>query len=121
RATAAGQSVLPELALEGGERLARFEFAAPVRDLTLLSATACPAETDPACEDWRELGVCLAPRQMLALGAGFYPRAAADAGVWMGKTAALRLARAQREVTLVLAAVAQSWTRPVVDARTGAR
>lgn len=120
RAIAAGQSVVPEMVLEGGQRLARFEFAAPVRDVTLLAATACPAETDPACEDWRELGVCLKPRQKLLLGAGFYPRAAADAGVWMGKTAALRLAGAQREVTLVLAAVAQSWTRPVVDARAGA-
>jgi hypothetical protein len=85
--------VLPETRQMGRWRMAAFSFAEPVRDITLLSGTGCPADTDPASEDRRELGVCLGDSGPLQLGQGFYPRSPSDDGVWMGKAAALRLER----------------------------
>jgi Hint domain len=93
RALASGETVLPEIRRAGRSRLAAFRFSAPVRDILLLSGTACPADTDPASEDRRELGVCVAESDHLQLGQGFYPRGEGDAGVWMGRSGALQLER----------------------------
>ena len=93
RAVAAGQTVLPEIRPMGRWRMAAFSFAEPVQDITLLSGTASPADTDPDSEDRRELGVCLEETDRVQLGQGFYPRSPGDDGVWMGKAAALRLER----------------------------
>ena len=117
RAVAAGQSVVPEIERASERRVARFAFARPVRELVLLAATACPADTDPDSADRRELGICLGAMAGVRLGAGWHERAAADAGSWMGARAALTLHRAQSELALPLAAVAQSWAPPPVDAR----
>ncbi len=116
RAIAAGQTVLPEIHRSGQGRMAAFNFAGPVRDITLLSSTACPADTDPQSEDRRELGVCLGETDRLALGQGFYPRSPSDDGVWMGRTATLRLKRPAAALALPLAAIVQSWVRPAIDA-----
>jgi hypothetical protein len=112
RAVAAGQSVLPEIQLQGRWRMARFHFARDVQEITLLSGTACPADTDPDSEDRRELGVCVEASDALALGQGFYPRGVGDDGLWMGKAAALRLAQPDTALTLALAAIVQSWVKP---------
>jgi hypothetical protein len=80
---------------------------------------ASPADTDPASQDRRELGVCLDIAGDMQLGQGFYPRDVQDDGIWMGRVAALRLPRPEAEFTLPLAAIAQSWVRPV-DAKGGA-
>jgi hypothetical protein len=111
RAVAGGQGALAEITRLGRWRMARFCFAAPVRELTLLSGVACPADTDPDSEDRRELGVCLDQIGGIRLGAGFYPRAPADDGHWMGRVAALHLDAPAMEVTLPLAAIVQSWVR----------
>ena len=119
RAVAAGQSVVPSIVANGRWRMARFVFPCPVREITLLSAVASPADTDPASQDRRELGVCLDIAGDMQLGQGFYPRDVQDDGIWMGRVAALRLPRPEAEFTLPLAAIAQSWVRPV-DAKGGA-
>jgi hypothetical protein len=108
--------VLPEIRRKGRWRMAAFTFAAPVRDITLLSSTACPADTDPDSEDRRELGVCLGRADRLSLGQGFYPRGTSDDGVWMGKTGALQMHEPGTTLTLSLAAIVQSWVRPPIDA-----
>ncbi len=113
RAVAAGHTAIPEISTARGGRLARFVFPAPVRAVTLLSAVSSPADTDPACEDRRELGVCLALAAGVELGQGFHPRGAQDDGVWMGRAATLNLPRAAADFTLPLAAIAQSWVKPV--------
>jgi hypothetical protein len=119
RAVAGGRTLTPEMARDGQRRIARFALPGPVRTVTLLSTVVSPADTDPESEDRRELGVCLAPDDGLRLGQGFHPRAAGDAGVWMGRVARLHLAEPRAELTLSLAAVMQSWVRPAVDARAG--
>lgn len=116
RGVAAGQSVVPEILRAETGRVARFDFAQPVRELILLSATATPADTDPESEDRRELGVCLGAVQGVQLGAGWQARAAGDAGTWMGARAALAWPRARATISLPLAAIAQSWHRHPVDA-----
>jgi hypothetical protein len=115
RAVGAGGEVQALIDWQDGRRRARFAFAAPVRALTLHSAAAAPAETDPDSEDWRELGVCLANAAGLRLVEGFYAPAPGDAGIWMGRTGRLELERPAREVSLSLAAVAPGWIRPVID------
>ena len=117
RAVAAGQGVTPEFSKAGRWRMARFNFPQPVRDITLLANAAAPADTDPDSADRRELGICLGEMRGVRLGAGWQPRAAGDEGVWMGRKAELRLTRARREILLPLAAVAQTWVRPMVDWR----
>ncbi len=113
RAMAPVGEVVARISRVGHWRVARFNFAAPVRGITLLSSTACPADTDPASEDRRELGVCLECPGGVRLGQGFFPRAAADAGHWMGAVATLALDLPADELVLPLAAVVQSWVRPV--------
>jgi hypothetical protein len=108
---------MAEIQPAGEGRVARFAFPSPVRELVLLSATAAPADTDPESEDRRELGVCLAAIRGVALRAGWQARAVGDAGTWMGARAELGFTRARREISLPLAAVAQSWWRRPVDAR----
>jgi Hint domain len=111
RAVAAGRSAVPEILQAGEGRVAHFAFPAPVRELVLLSAIASPADTDPDSQDRRELGVCLAGMGGVRLGAGWHVRAAGDAGIWMGARAELALPRACADISLPLAAVAQSWRR----------
>ncbi len=112
-AVAAGHTVRAAITTAKHRRLARFVFPAPVRAVTLLSSVATPADTDPACEDRRELGVCLALKSGMEPGQGFYPRGARDEGIWMGRAATLRLPRAAAAFTLPLAAISQSWLKPV--------
>jgi hypothetical protein len=102
---------------DGAGGVAHFTFPVPVRELVLLSVTACPADTDPDSEDRRELGVCLAGMPGVRLGAGWQARAAGDEGHWMGARADLVLPRAHAKISLPLAAVAQSWGCRPVDAR----
>jgi len=111
RAVGGGQGALPEITRLGRWRMARFCFGRPVREVTLVSGVACPADTDPESEDRRELGVCLERAAGIRLGEGFYPRAAADDGHWMGRVAALHLDAPAMEVTLPLAAIVQTWVR----------
>jgi hypothetical protein len=116
RAVAAGQSVFPEITRGRAGRVARFAFAAPVRELVLLCATACPADTDPDSEDRREVGICCGTMRGVQLGAGWQARAVGDAGSWMGARAELAWRRARLHINLPLAAVARSWHRAAVDA-----
>lgn len=121
RALAGGQIFTPEVTREGEGRAAQFALPQKVRELVLLSTTACPADTDPESEDRRELGVCLGEMRGVQLAAGWQPRAAGDAGTWMGARATLVLPRAVAQVSLPLAATMQSWSpkpaRSPVDAR----
>jgi hypothetical protein len=111
-AFAGGKRFRAQITQEGHRRIAQFSFPRKLRDVTLLAATACPADTDPHSQDRRELGVCLAPVEDILLGPGFYPRAPADIGVWMGRSAALRLRMPAARLSLPLAAVMQSWRTP---------
>ncbi len=111
QAFAAGLAVWPEITRAGTRRLARFCFPRPMRHLTLLAPIAAPAETNPASDDWRDLSICLAPTPGLRLGVGWHPPAIGDTGSWMGARAELSLTQARAEVTLTLAAIAQSWAR----------
>lgn len=113
RAVGDGADALPKLRRHGRRRLARFTFPRPVRDVTLLSAIACPADTDPDSEDRRELGICLDEPRFARLGEGFYPRDLRDEGLWMGRQASLHLHAPAETFTLPLAAIVQSWVRPV--------
>ncbi len=111
RAMAEGQSAMAEISEAAQGQVARFVFPRPVRELVLLSTTATPADTDPESDDRRELGVCLGAMRGVELRAGWQARAVGDAGTWMGARAELGFTRARREISLPLAAVAQSWGR----------
>lgn len=88
-----------------------FVFERPVRELTLICPTVAPAETDPASQDRRALGLCLADSSGLQLGAGWLPRADGDVGTWMAASAQLSCVRARRQISLPIAAIPQSWFR----------
>jgi hypothetical protein len=111
KAFADGMTALPDITQAAGRRLARFSFPRPVRRLTLLSTTAAPAETEPESDDWRDLGICLAPMPGVRLGAGWHHASAGDEGAWMGTRAELAFTQARADITLTLAAIAQSWAR----------
>jgi hypothetical protein len=123
RAIAGEATVLPEITMRHGRRIVRFALPDASRDVTLLSGSASPADTDPESEDRRELGVCLA-RAVAgaggkpALGQGWLSRAATDKGVWMGRRSELVFAAPAETFTLTLAAIVQSWLPPV-DLRGG--
>jgi hypothetical protein len=87
-------------------------FARKERDIRLLAATHCPAETDPGSEGWRALSLCILPPAGAEPGPGRLGPAAEDRGVWMGRVAALRLQHPAAALTLRPAAVAQSWVPP---------
>lgn len=124
RGMAAGQTLLPEMLPAREGQVARFVFPSPVREMVLLCATSCPADTDPESDDRRDLGVCLGAARGVQLGAGWRERAVGDAGTWMGSRAMLGFARARRDISLPLAALVKRWGRvsgsknaePVVDA-----
>jgi hypothetical protein len=113
RALAGGQVFTPEIEQveqqAGQIRVARFTLPQKLRELELISTTACPADTDPESEDRRELGICLATMRGVQLGSGWQARATGDAGTWMGARATLVLPRAAANIRLPLAAIAQSW------------
>lgn len=114
RAVAAGVSVLPEIIRTGGAREMRLAFPVAARGLGLVAQTAAPAETDPDCEDRRQLGVCVAglPEGM-RWGEGWFEQAQGDAGIWMGAAGRLDFGGAIRQdLTLGLAAVIRSWVAP---------
>ena len=111
RALSGGMDVLPRFSRRGSWRFASFSFAKPVPGLTLLCSAVSPADTDPNCEDRRELGLCLGETSGLALGQGWLPRATGDAGVWMGRQADIVLERARRRVRLPVAALPRVWLR----------
>ena len=120
RAAAAGAAVLPEIVAAKAGQVAHFTFPRPAREVMLFSATSCPADTDPESDDRRELGICLGELgRGVYLGAGWQPRAAGDAGTWMGASAMLGFTRARRQISLNLAAVPCRWHREVVDGRRG--
>ncbi|MGE4482892.1 Hint domain-containing protein [Acidocella sp.] len=114
RAVGAGQDVLPRFSRKGRWRFASFSFAEPVRHLTLLCATAVPADTDPDSEDRRELGLCLGDVPGLRLGQGWLPPGLEDEGVWMAGRADLSYSRPRRQIRLPIAAVPRSWLHPAI-------
>ncbi len=114
RAVGDGADAVPKVVRTSTRRIARFAFAQPVKDITLLSATACPADTDPDSEDRRELGICLDEPGFARLGDGFYPRDPRDVGYWMGRQARLHLQAPAQKFALSLAAVVQSWVKEEV-------
>jgi hypothetical protein len=83
----------------------------------LLSSVASPADTDPDSEDRRELGICLDPSAKVRLGQGWHARAPEDAGIWMGRVSSVHLDQPVTELQLPIAAIMQSWVKPVVDAK----
>jgi hypothetical protein len=116
RAVANDITTMPDMTMVAGRRIARFALPAATSQLTLLSTTACPADTDPDSEDRRDLALCLrkarAGRAPARLGRGWLPRGSGDAGDWMGGSAELLLPPATDELTLSFAAVIRSWRPP---------
>ncbi len=113
RAVSGGLDVLPSFSRKGRWRYASFSFPEPVRHLTLLCATATPADTDPDSEDRRTLGLCLGETPGLTLGQGWLPRGLGDEGIWMAGRAEIFCDLARRHLRLPIAAVPQSWQRAV--------
>lgn len=112
RAVSGVHTALPNITSKGRWRYASFSFPEPVRHLTLLCATAAPADTDPESEDRRELGLCLGHARGLRLGQhGWLPRGQGDQGVWMASRAEIFCDHARRQIKLPIAAVPQSWRR----------
>lgn len=109
RAISPAGTVLPTVTTRAGRRTASLEFSRPVREILLLSNTACPADTNPDSRDRRELGLCLAATAPAELLEGWLPRAPGDEGTWMGRASRLRLHHPSMRIRLPLAAVVQSW------------
>jgi len=95
-----------------------FNLAAPGR-VHLMSPSASPAETDPASDDWRRLGVAVRAirfdGQALALdgqafGSGWRP--AEPGWRWSDGAGELRLGDGVGELVLDLAMVARRWLPP---------
>ena len=124
---ASGRRLVPELKLRGAARIARFALPPGIGRLLLLARSAAPAETDPESDDRRELSICSSrPQAVVAgaagestklrrpgLGAGWYSKAAGDAGIWMGGCGEILLPPGALELRLPLIAVARRWRRPV--------
>ena len=106
--------VAAKMSGQAGERVARFTVGRDAACMTLMARCAAPADTDPDTDDRRQLGICVRPAAAgrLRLGAGWYEQADGDAGVWMGPCAEVFFARGEIELSVPLAAVAQSWRRP---------
>jgi hypothetical protein len=115
-ALAKGAKHLPEMLPARGKPVARFSLDPGAGRIMLVARSAAPADTDPDSDDRRELGICLRrPRtksEPLRLGAGWYQKAAGDAGIWMSGTGEVFLPPDASALTLHLAAVAQSWRAP---------
>ena len=86
RAVAAGQTALPEIRRKGRRRMAAFNFAEPVRDITLLSGTASPGGYRPGFRRPARAWRVHRETERVRLGEGFYPRSPGDDGAWMGRT-----------------------------------
>jgi hypothetical protein len=106
--------LLPEILRQKAATVARFALPPDAGRLMLIAQTAAPADTDPDSDDRRELGICVRqPRgKQLRLGAGWYGKAAGDAGLWMGGGGELFVPPGMTALTLHLAAVAQRWQPP---------
>ncbi len=106
--------LLPEILPQKAGTVARFALPPDAGRLMLIAQTGAPADTDPDSDDRRELGICLRqPRgKQLRLGAGWYDKAAGDAGLWMGAGGELFVPPGMTALTLHLAAVAQRWQPP---------
>ena len=114
-ALAKGAKHLPETFCARGRQVARFSLDPDAGRILLVARSAAPADTDPDSDDRRELGICLRPprkAEQLRLGAGWYQKAAGDAGIWMGGSGELHIPPGATALTLHLAAVAQSWRAP---------
>jgi hypothetical protein len=114
RGVAGQTSVVPRITKKTGRRIARFRVPQGAAALLLAARTAAPADTDPQSEDRRQIGICLDDAGGGVLGAGFLPRAAGDAGVWMGGSGEILISRERFDITLGIAAVVRSW-RPPID------
>jgi hypothetical protein len=106
--------LLPEILRRKAATVARFALPPDAGRLMLIAQAAAPADTDPDSDDRRELGICLRPPRgkQLRLGAGWYGKAAGDAGLWMGAGGELFVPPGMTALTLHLAAVAQRWQPP---------
>jgi len=108
--------LLPEIRSRGRTMIARFALPPDARRIMLIAPSAAPADTDPDSDDRRELGICLrqprARSDRLRLGAGWYDKAACDAGLWMGGSGEVFVPPQRSALTLHLAAVAQRWQPP---------
>jgi hypothetical protein len=117
-ALAKGAKHLPEMFSIRGKPVARFGLDPDAGRILLVARSASPADTDPDSDDRRELGICLRPprnkAQQLRLGAGWYQKAAGDAGIWMSGSGEVLMPPGASALTLHLAAVAQSWRAPPV-------
>jgi hypothetical protein len=115
-ALAKGSKHLPEMFSIRGKPTARFSLDPDAGRVLLVARSAAPADTDPESDDRRELGICLrrprAKAGQLRLGSGWYQPAAGDAGIWMSGSGEVFLPPGARQLTLHLAAVAQSWRAP---------
>ncbi len=114
-ALAKGAKYLPEFSSARGKPVARFALDPDAGRILLVARSAAPADTDPDSDDRRELGICLRPprkAEQLRLGAGWYQKAAGDAGIWMSGSGELHIPPGATDLTLHLAAVAQSWRAP---------
>ncbi len=126
RAIAADRTLLPELLLRHGRRVAHLPLPPGSRRVTLLSRGCSPADTDPDSEDRRELALCLHSaragdgrgkgrgqrRGDVRFGAGWHRRGPSDAGAWMGSRAELLAPPGTDTLSLSFAAIVQSWRPP---------
>lgn len=92
-----------------------FDLPNPTNRIALRTACGVPAETDPASEDRRRLGVCAgavrADGRIVAAetGAGWHPRAPADRGRWSTERAELLLPRAARRISMEILGSIPCW------------
>jgi hypothetical protein len=113
RGVAGRAALLPAVTMQREHRIVRFSLPQGVPKLAITARACSPAETDPDSEDRRVLGICLAAASDgVATGAGWLPRANTDKGTWMPAMAELLLTGGFAEVTLDLAAIAQTWRAP---------
>lgn len=115
-ALAKGAKLLPEMLAARGRPVARFTLGPEAGRIMLVARSAAPADTDPDSGDRRELGICLrrprSKREQLRLGSGWYQNSPGDTGIWMSGSGEVFVPPGTPELTLHLAAVAQSWRAP---------
>lgn len=128
RALALGHRIVHDpgfAAVTGSEVVASRRFGSrmildlprPAAGVVLRTACAVPAETDPASEDRRRLGVCLGRVRAdgrLAVaepGAGWHDRASGDRGRWSMAEAELFLPRPAQRISVEILGSVPRWRR----------